>query len=183
MINLPLETDRLVLRRFRAGDAKDLFAYLSLPEIYLYEPGEPISLDEADRLCNERASGDSFIAVCLKESNRLIGHLSYHRAEPAYVNTYELGFIFNPRYQRKGYCTEATSAFVRAELATEKVHRIEARCDILNVASWRVLEKSGFTREGLMRKQIYFRTGNDGQPIWVDAYLYALLGEDVRRKT
>jgi RimJ/RimL family protein N-acetyltransferase len=180
MIDLPLATDRLVLRRFRAGDAKDLFAYLSLPEIYLYEPGQPITLGEAELLCTERESGDSFIAVCLKESNRLIGHLSYHRAEPAYVNTYELGFIFNPLYQRKGYCTEAASAFVQAELATGKVHRIEARCDILNAASWRVLEKSGFTREGLMRKQIYFRTDDAGQPIWVDAYLYAILAEDVR---
>jgi len=180
MIDFPLETDRLVLRCFQVADATDLFHYLSKPETYRYEPGSPISMTDAEFLCEERAETDSFVAVGLKESNRLIGHLSFHQAEPAYVNTYELGFIFNPAYQCKGYCTEAASALVRAAFATGQVHRIEARCDVLNLASQRVLEKAGFKREGMMRKQIYFRTGEDGQPLWVDAYLYAMLAEDVR---
>lgn len=180
MIDFPIESDRLILRSFCSNDAEQLFDYLSKPEIYQYEPGEPITLDEAERLCSERSEGDGFVAVCLKEHNQLIGHLSFHRAEPAYVNTYELGYIFNPSYQHKGYCTEAVKTLVSNAMATGQIHRIEARCDVLNTASWRVLEKAGFIREGLMRKQIYFRSGDDGQPVWVDAYLYAILAEDVK---
>ncbi|MEZ4835166.1 MAG: GNAT family N-acetyltransferase [Caldilineaceae bacterium] len=42
-----IHTDRLVVRPFQPEDAQALHAYLSLPEIYRFEPGEPISLDEA----------------------------------------------------------------------------------------------------------------------------------------
>ena len=179
MIKLPIETERLRLRRFDIADGTDLHAYLRLPETYTYEPGNPITVGDAWQECIDRSAGNNLIAVSLIDSNRLIGHLSFGLAEPAYVNTYELGYIFNPQYQRRGYCTEAVRALVKAAFATGSVHRIEARCDIRNVASSRVLEKSGFTREGLMRKQIYFRKNEDGQPLWVDAYLFAMLAEDI----
>lgn len=179
MIDLPIETDRLILRQFEESDSDELYAYLSDPDIYRYEPGEPITATESDSLCAERSQASNFIAVHLKSSGKLIGHLTFFHAEPAYVRTCELGFIFNKEYHNQGYCTEAVRALIVSAFKSGQVHRIEARCDVLNLASSRVLEKTGFVREGLMRKQIYFRTDESGQPIWVDAYLYALLSEDI----
>ena len=61
-----IETKRLILRKFVPEDARDLFDYLSLPETYIFEPGTPISLQEAEEIAVQRAAGDSFWAVGLR---------------------------------------------------------------------------------------------------------------------
>ena len=42
---LPIETERLILRRFREADLEDLYAYLSRREVVQYEPYLPMSLE------------------------------------------------------------------------------------------------------------------------------------------
>ena len=54
------------------------------------------------------------------------------------------------------------------------MHRIFAYCDVDNIASARVLEKTGMQREGLVRHDVLMR----GQ--WRDSYLYAILEDDRR---
>jgi ribosomal-protein-alanine N-acetyltransferase len=56
-----------------------------------------------------------------------------------------------------------------------RLHRIEARTAVANVASQRVLERLGFRREGLLRA--YFQL--DGE--WLDNYLFAVVKEDWER--
>lgn len=53
-----------------------------------------------------------------------------------------------------------------------RLHRLEARTALANVASQKVLEKLGFRREGTLRG--YFQL--DGE--WVDNYLFAIVKED-----
>lgn len=53
-----------------------------------------------------------------------------------------------------------------------KLHRIEAGCAVENIASSKVLEKVGMTKEGMKRKKLPIR----GE--WKDNYLYAILEED-----
>jgi RimJ/RimL family protein N-acetyltransferase len=55
------------------------------------------------------------------------------------------------------------------------VHRVVSHCNPQNVASWKLLEKIGFHREGLLRKNIYFRKDEAGNPLWWDSYAYARL--------
>jgi [ribosomal protein S5]-alanine N-acetyltransferase len=170
-----IETERLLIRKFMPSDAADLFEYLSLPETYRFEPGEPISMDEARELVAERADGSNFLAVVLKESGRLIGHLYFEQREPLECRTWELGYIFNPRYQRMGYGSEAAAALVDYAFANLNPHRIMARCNQDNPASWKLLEKIGFIREGDFKQFTFFHTDEKGQPIWVDAFEYAKL--------
>ncbi len=53
-----------------------------------------------------------------------------------------------------------------------KLHRIEAGCAVENIASSKVLEKVGMTKEGIKRKILPIR----GE--WKDNYFYAILEED-----
>jgi RimJ/RimL family protein N-acetyltransferase len=53
--------------------------------------------------------------------------------------------------------------------------RIIAMCNPKNDASWRLLERLKFRREGLLLKNIYFKTDDKKEPIWLDTYEYALL--------
>jgi [ribosomal protein S5]-alanine N-acetyltransferase len=170
-----IETKRLFIRKFKPSDAVDLFEYLSLPEAYRFEPGEPITMDEAIDLAEERAEADNFLAVTLKKNGKLIGHLFFELRQPPEFRTWELGYNLNPKFQHMGYGAEAASAMVDYAFLNYHPHRIMARCDQLNPASWKLLEKIGFTREGAFKQFAFFRFNEVGDPIWIDAFEYSKL--------
>ena len=64
---------------------------------------------------------------------------------------------------------------VRQALTTGGMHRVVACCNPENTASWKLLEKIGFRREGLLRQNIFFRRSAAGEPLWIDTYVYAWL--------
>jgi RimJ/RimL family protein N-acetyltransferase len=172
-----LRTERLVVRPFRPDDWRDLLDYLSRPEVYAYEPGEPIDEAEARSLADRRSRGSAFHAVELRAERVMVGHLYFVPIEPAELLTWELGYIFNPRYQGRGFATEAATALIEHAFADLHVHRVVANCNPANVASWRVLEKVGFAREGHLRRNIFFRRDETGRPLWHDTFEYAILNE------
>ncbi|MBN2625879.1 MAG: GNAT family N-acetyltransferase [Spirochaetales bacterium] len=173
-----IETENLVIRKHIEADREDLHSYLSLPEIYRFEPGGPVTLREAGELVKERMEGDDFFPVILKSEGKQIGHLYFHRKDPAEFRIWELGFIFNPAYQNRGYCTEASKAMIGHGFASLNAHKIVAYCNPLNAASWKVLEKIGMKREGLLRKNAFFRKDEEGNPLWHDCSVYGILRED-----
>lgn len=169
------ETTRLLVRKFTLSDTLDLHEYLSDPVTYLFEPGQPVSLEEAQELVVQRSAGENFLAVVLKQTGKLIGHLYIEQVSPMECRTWELGYIFNPRYQRQGYASEAAAALVVYIFANTHAHRIMARCDPRNPASWKLLEKIGFVREGHFRQAGCIRKKETGEPIWNDVFEYSRL--------
>lgn len=174
-----IETSRLIIRKFREDDYQQLYDYLSLEEIYEFEPGEPISLGEAKDIARERAKGDNFYAVELKGESKLVGHLYFGRNQRKDLMLWELGYIFNPKYQRKGYCSEASRALVEYAFSDMGAHRVAAHCNPLNIASNRVLQKIGMKHEGTLRENVFFHKDSDGNPKWNDTNVYAMLKEDL----
>jgi RimJ/RimL family protein N-acetyltransferase len=174
---LVIETRRLVVRRFSPEDCMDLHEYLSEPEIYTFEHGKPVTIDEAKSMALERSRGSDFLAVELKENGKMIGHLYFKQVEPVRLLTWELGYIFNPKYQRNGYGSEAAAALTAYGFEKFNIHRIMARCNPQNTASWKLLEKVGFKREGYFRSFGFVHTDGNGAPIWTDVYEYSLLRE------
>lgn len=170
-----IETDRLTIRRFTPPDDQDLYEYLSNPDVYLYEPGNPINREQAHELALQRSAGNDFWAVILKSENKLIGHLYFKKLEPEEQMTWELGYIFNPAYQGKGYASEAAGALVDYAFTHYHAHRVMARCNPENTASWKLLEKIGFNREAYFRSYHFFRKDEAGSPLWTDAYEYSRL--------
>jgi [ribosomal protein S5]-alanine N-acetyltransferase len=174
-----IETNRLSIRQFVLSDYNDLYEYLSDSVTYIFEPGKPITLDEAKELVSQRSKGNIFWAVILKQDSKLIGHLYFEQLKPKERLTWELGYIFNPRYHRKGYASEASAALVDYAFTHYHAHRIMARCNPENVASWKLLEKIGFAREGYFRKYGFVHKDGSGKPIWNDVYEYSKLEKDI----
>lgn len=169
-----METKRLILRKYEAGDLQDLYEYLSDPEVVKFEPYKPMTKAETEENLAWRIGTDEMIAVELKENHRMIGNVYLGKRE---FDSLELGYVFNRAYWGKGYAYESASVLV--ELAFQKgIHRIYAECDPLNMASWKLLEKLGFQREGLFRKNVFFWKDENGLPIWKDTYVYAKLAEE-----
>jgi RimJ/RimL family protein N-acetyltransferase len=180
MPNTPsISSPRLILRAFRPTDAEDLHAYLSDVNIYQFEPGEPINLKQARKMAGELANSPDFWAVELRETGRVIGQIYFKQIEPQHLITWELGYILSPQYQRQEYMSEAVGALVRKRFTDGDIHRIVAHCNPKNIASWKLLEKVGFRREGLLRQNIYFRKNIQGEPLWTDTFVYALLKSEV----
>jgi ribosomal-protein-alanine N-acetyltransferase len=175
-----ISTERLVIRPFQKSDYQDLYEYLSLPETYRFETGKPISLNKAKKFCKERAKGTNFWAATLKDSKKLIGHISLFAAGPKFLRTWEIGYIFNPSFQNKGYASEAAQAIIKYAFTELGAHRIVGHCSPDNIPSWKVLEKCGMKREGLLKKNFLLRNDTSGYPIWLDSYEYAILEEDFK---
>jgi ribosomal-protein-alanine N-acetyltransferase len=107
-----------------------------------------------------------------KQDNVLVGGLTLANIRRGCAQAGSLGYWMGEPYARQGYMTAAVKALVPFAFATLKLHRIEAACIPTNIASIRLLENTGFKREGFARKYLCI----DGR--WQDHLLYARLEED-----
>ena len=176
--NRLIATPRLVVRAFRPDDADDLYEYLLLDDIYRFEPGAPIDREQAQKRAIEMAASPGFWAVELLAEHKVIGQVYFEQIEPHHLMTWELGYILNPYYQRQGYASEAAFALLQTGFSAAAIHRVVAHCNPENTASWKLLEKIGFRREGLLKKEVFFRRGTNGEPLWTDTFVYAILEEE-----
>lgn len=99
-----LETEGLLLRRFRKSDLPDPYEYLSDEAVVKFEPYIAMCLSEVQEELNERIASDEMIAVILKENRKLIGNLYFGRRE---FGSMELGYVFNRQYRLCRYALES----------------------------------------------------------------------------
>ena len=92
--------------------------------------------------------------------------------------TWEVGWVFNRAFQHHGYATEAAHAAMDWAFRQQSAHRIIAKCDPRNPASWKLMERLGMRREGEWKKNVFFFRDENGNPLWKDTYQYAVLAEE-----
>ena len=173
-----LTSPRLLLRRFASTDGPALHAYLSRPEAVKFEPYGVIDAQEADGWAEQRATDPAFWAICLRDGGELIGNLYLASVAPSEWRTWELGYVLHPDHWGQGYASEAATRLLDECFGAWGAHRVTASCDVANAASWRLLERLGFRREGHLLAGSSFPEDADGRPIWKDAYLYAVLDRE-----
>ena len=172
-----IETKRLILRQFQESDYDDLYEYLSQLENDEFEGYPGITYENGREHLAYRLNSDEFYAIELKASGKVIGNIYCGSRE---YKAREVGYIINKKYQREGYASEALSVVLQEAFRTG-VHRIFAKCDPRNECSWKLLEKVGMKREAHFRQNIYFHEDDNGNPIWKDTYVYALLNCNLTR--
>jgi RimJ/RimL family protein N-acetyltransferase len=107
--------------------------------------------------------------VIEKKDGSKIGSVGYF---PAKGDLLEIGYSLIPSERGKGYCSEAAKIVVDYIFLSKSIPRIQSLTDVRNVASQKVLEKTGFKKEGVVRKSIFTR----GE--WRDLLLYSILREE-----
>lgn len=177
----PLRTDRLILRPFTRGDVDAVHAYRRREDVARYLFDVALSREECALAVQQRigqvaleAEGDKIIlGVELAENGALIGEVSLiWRSVDARQG--EVGWIFDPHYQGRGYATEAARAMLDLAFGPGDMHRIAARCDVRNDSSWRLMERLGMRREAHFREHAIFK----GR--WDEEFLYAILRREWR---
>jgi RimJ/RimL family protein N-acetyltransferase len=98
-----------------------------------------------------------------------VGGIGVTRREGIFAKTAELGYWLGEPYWGRGLMTEVVTAVSRHALEHYGLVRLESPVFAWNPASMRVLEKSGFVREGIARASAF----KDEQVI--DTVVYALV--------
>ncbi|MGW9414872.1 GNAT family N-acetyltransferase [Arthrobacter cupressi] len=181
-IDLPLRTERLVLRRFEAGDLERFHAYQSLPATARFLLRPALSLTQAMEALGRYANfsfekeGD-WVCLAIERADEpgLIGEVVL-KWLPG-TGQAEIGWIMAPEGRGHGYATEAAEAVLRLGFETLMFHRIDAKLDALNTGSAGICERLGMRLEATLVDNWHYK----GQ--WSTELIYAMLDSEWRRRT
>lgn len=168
-----IETARMIIRPMTIADISDLKEWMPDQSIYTYWGKAPSKAEKNPELLFEKGNKPSksfHLGIAVKELDKVIGDLYVYLIENNRMASVAIRISRN--YQGKGYGTEALSAMVRFCFNNTELKRLWAEVDIHNIASQRILEKCGFTREGLIRQGKMVNT-------WCDYYIYGILDSDL----
>jgi RimJ/RimL family protein N-acetyltransferase len=171
-----IETDRLIIRNFTVNDWQDLYELAmdyEQSELAKYDYGPwPSNLDEYKKIVEGFSQVDDFVAVALKEEEKLIGFISIGKKEEG--DEHNFGFVFNSGFHGKGYATESCRAVLSYMFKELKVKKISTGTAKINKASNALLQRLGFKILGENKNS--FRKDEEGNPIEFVSIDYILEG-------
>jgi len=158
-------------------DVDDVLEYNNDLEIVQYQVGissEPFTRKDAETLVEmfsnpsywetghpqlpSTANGAGLLQIfALVLEGRVIGEVALNqREDDRRNNRVELAYSLSRQHWGKGLATEAARAVMDWAFRTYDFNRMYAWSDPRNIGSWRVLEKLGMKREGLLRSHLYW---------------------------
>ena len=147
-MNKLVETDRLFITEMTADMAMDVHKNSLDEDIRRFVPDEVFETPEdaaetVEFLRSQYGSADGPLvyAVILKDGEKNIG---YVQLVPIGEGKWEIGYHVAKPYTRKGYATEAVTAFLPVMAEKVGIHEVYGIRLLENAASGRVLEKCGF---------------------------------------
>jgi len=178
---MQLQSKRLTLKEISWDDLENIHVLYSLPETDRYNTlGIPKDVEATKELIKSMIKAQDAgnrnpynWKIIRNDSDAFIGMAGISLSN----NRFKLGEIYYelfPSEWRKGYATEVAKLLIKTGFEVFHLHKVEAGVATQNIASIRVLEKSGMTREGLRRKILPIR----GE--WIDNYHYAIVEDDPR---
>ena len=174
---LTLQTKRLILRKIAIADAADIFAYASDSQVTTHTSwATHQSIDDTYEYLNNfvfelyRSGNGMDWGIVEKESNKLVGTCGLYIAPIHKRGT--LGYTLAKDYWGQGLMTEAATMAIAFGFHVMQLRRIEAICNVDNVASARVLEKIGMQFEGIVHNYVFYK-----EQSW-DMKMYAIARSD-----
>ncbi len=149
-------TARLKLRRARSDDVTDVFAYASDPVVTRFTDWPAVTqvhqlVDVVQGWQRDWESGTEFAWVVTESrADRAIGAVSYSRNG----SEVSFGYVLHRGYWGRGYATELAVGLIERLFVEPELLLIRATCDEENLASRRVLEKSGLKLRGRAPRDI-----------------------------
>ena len=176
----PIRTPRLLLRPLTEADADDVYAYQSLPDVVRYLPWPLRDREESWEHTMKRAGftrllDDKDALILAVElvgidgaPGPVIGDMSVflESGENAQI---EIGWVFHPAYQGRGFATEAARAVLDLAFAEVGAHRVIAQLSPVNSSSVALCGRLG------MRAEAHFVESEFFKGKWDDLAIHAIL--------
>jgi [ribosomal protein S5]-alanine N-acetyltransferase len=177
-----IEGEGIYLRQPQISDHAEWAALREKSRSFL-EPWEPIwPADDLTRgafrrrlkrYAEDQRSDQAYsFFVFRTDGNILVGGITLSNVRRGVAQASSIGYWMGAAYARQGLMSRALRALIPFSFINLRLHRLEAACITTNVASIRLLEKSGFQREGYARQYLCING------IWQDHLLYARLKDD-----
>ena len=166
-----LEGKLVNLRLQEKEDMKLVAEWLNNPEfVGAYHPLRQISRAEIEKNYDNAPPENKWFFIEKKDGSKIgyIGHFLVGKL-------WEISYFLIPSERGKGYGTEAVKIMVDYLFLSKDIVRIQAYIDPRNIASQKVIEKAGFSKEGTVRK-FHFVKGE-----WRDMILYSILRDEWKR--
>ncbi len=133
-----------------------------------FEPISQQTIGDIEKQYDNLAGGQWFFIE--KNDGTKIGYIVHFKVKACIG----IGYVIVPNERSKGYGSEAVQLMVDYLFLTKDIVRIEAETDPQNRTSSKILEKAGFSKEGVIRKSFFSRG------VWRDTALYSVLREEWR---
>lgn len=169
-----IETPRLILRQLCLEDVADVFAYTSDPDVARHTSWYPHRTIENSRQFVEwvikryDAGQPAPWGVQHKVDTKIIGTCGFGAWIVEHSRA-EIGYAIAKPYWNQGLVTEAVRKVLSYGFTSMNLNRIEATCVPENVGSWRVMEKVGMRREGILRQWVFSKDQ------FMDIAMYSIL--------
>jgi len=174
-----LHSDRLDFIEIKEKHLDDLFRLFGDPEVvrfYNLLPFEnPSEGMEFINWYKSRYNNGLAIrwGIALKGEQNIIGTIGFNNYSPNHRAN--IGYDLQKNYWNRGYITESLKTIIKFGFEQLNVNRIEAEIMQGNYASEKVLEKLGFTKEGILRQWMFWNNKH------FDMTMYSLLKDDFGR--
>ena len=170
---IQLRTERLSLRFLNESDWP-MFLQLQLCELtnrYIRPPMPEDQIRQAfeSRMPPWHFEAGKWLTLVIEDLQGHFVGLTGFRCIDAEYRDVEVGYMLTPTEQGKGFATESLKQIIYWGITEYQIHKFIAYCDTQNVASQRVLLKSGFTQEGLLKE--HTKNGDN----WMDDCVFGLL--------
>lgn len=161
----------MILRPLQERDIDPIFhacqdpmipAFTRVPAPYDREMAEDFVREQAFAYLNRLA-----LSFAIEVDGQFAGTIGLHSLKLS-DHCAEVGYWIAASHRGKGICTEALITITNFSIDVMRFRRIEALADFDNLASQRVLERAGYSREGLLQSR---STKPDGRQI--DMALYS----------
>jgi ribosomal-protein-alanine N-acetyltransferase len=122
---------------------------------------------------DQRSDAAYAYLIFRNDDNAMVGGLTLANIRRGVAQAGSIGYWTGAPFAKKGYMTAAVRALVPYSFTALRLHRLEAACIPNNAASIRLLEKTGFTREGYARGYLCING------VWEDHLLYGRVKDDI----
>jgi RimJ/RimL family protein N-acetyltransferase len=169
---MELRDEELLLRPVTDSDVPAVVAACQDPELARFIPGfpSPYTDSHARTWIESRTSLDKSRTFLIVDATNedLYGAIEVRLGEIG-----SIGYWIAKEARGRGIATRSTTLLSRWALTEGGVQRLELTTHPENLASQRVAEKAGFTREGVLRAHSSFREGRR------DSVIFSLLPGDL----
>lgn len=171
-----LETKRLILRQWTMDDLDDFYEYAKNPEVGPSAGWKPHEDKEFTLIILKSfIEKDEVWAIECKENGKVIGSIGTHNdPKRRGVNAKSIGYVLSKEYWGQGIMPEAVKRVLEYLFVEESIDVATCYHYPFNVKSKRVIEKSGFKLDGILRKATMHYSGEI-----YDDYCYSITRQEL----